>query len=231
MILFNWLAGAGYAGGVTPQTISERYPTFVTPAGYAFTIWGLIYFGMAVFSIYQLLSKNAGRFRGIRSLYILSCAANCAWLYFWLQDQILVCLFIMAVLLAALLFINIRVRNTGTAGEFWFVKAPFGIYFGWVTVAAMVNFVVALKYLGVTMPESAEINLGTGLILLAAAFGALASVKLTNYFYPLAIAWAVTAIAVGQSKHVLIVVAAALACVVSLFSALSFVLKAKSSDT
>lgn len=230
MIVFNWLAGAGYAGGVTPEMISAKYQTFVTPAGYAFTIWSLIYFGMAVFSIYQALPKTVERFRGVRSLYILSCAANCAWLYFWLGGQIPACLFIIAVLLAALLLINIRLRNTETSGEFWLAKAPFGIYFGWVTVAAMVNFVVLLKYLGVTMPESAETNLGSVLILLAAAFGALASVKLTNYFYPLAIAWAVTAIAVGQSAHLLIVVAAAMACIVSLFAALSFVLKATSQN-
>jgi len=235
MIVFNWLSATGYIGGVTPEMISDKYQTFVTPAGYAFTIWSLIYFGMIVFSIYQLFSKaapakNAERFRGVRSLYILSCAANCAWIYFWHQDQILICLFIIAVLLTALLLINIKLRNAETNNEFWLTKAPFGIYFGWVTVAAMVNFVIALKYLNVAMPDSAAMTLGAVLILLAAALGTIVSVKLTNYTYPLAIAWAVTAIAVKQSSHVLIVVAAAVACIVSLFAALSFVLKAKSSE-
>ncbi len=231
MIVFNWLSAAGYLAGVTPETVSDKYPTFVTPAGYGFSIWSLIYFGMAVFSIYQAMPKTGERFRAVRSLYILSCAANCAWMYFWLRDQILVCLFSMAALLAALLFINIRLRNTETGGEYWLAKAPFGIYFGWVTVAAMVNFVIALKYLNVAMTDTSAIILGSVLILLAAGLGVIASVKLTNYFYPLAVAWAVTAIAVKQSAHVLIVVAAAAACVVSLFAALSFVLKAKSSET
>jgi hypothetical protein len=232
-IFFNWLAASGYINGVTPETISDKYPTFATPAGYAFTIWSLIYFGMAVFSIYQLnifgaLPKNAERFRGARSLYILSCAANCAWIYFWHNDQILICLFVILALLATLLLINIKIRNAGTNAEFWLVKAPFGMYFGWVTVAAMVNFAVALKYLKVEVSDTAAIALSCIFILLAAFFGVMARIKLGNYLYPLAIAWAVTAIAVKQSGQTLIVVAAAVACIVSLFTALSFVLTEKS---
>lgn len=230
VIVFNWLAATGRVNGVTPEMISDKYPTYVTPAGYAFTIWSLIYFGMIVFSIYQALPKNAERFRSIRSLYILSCAANCAWIFFWHQDQILICLFIILALLATLLLINIKIRDTETNAEFWLVKAPFGIYFGWVTVASIVNFAVALKYLNVAMPDTAAIILSVACILLAAFFGVMVQVKLRNYLYPLAIAWAVTAIAVKQSGQTLIVVAAAITCIVSLFAALSFVLQAQSTE-
>jgi hypothetical protein len=230
VIVFNWLAATGRVNGVTPEMISDKYPTYVTPAGYAFTIWSLIYFGLAAFSIYQALPKNTERFRGIRSLYILNCAANCAWIYFWHQDQILICLFIILALLATLLLINLKIRNTETNGEFWLVKAPFGVYFGWVTVAAMVNFVVALKYLNAAMSGTAEIVMSCVFILLAAFFGVIVRVQLRNYLYPLAIAWAVTAIAVKQSGQTLIVVAAAIACIVSLFTALSFVLTEKQSS-
>lgn len=237
VIFFNWLAASGYVNDVTPEMISDKYPTFITPAGYAFMIWSLIYFGMAVFSIYQLnifgaLPKTGERFRGVRSLYILSCALNCAWIYFWHNDQILICLFVILALLAALLLINVKIQNAGTGArtnaEFWLVKAPFGIYFGWVTVAAMVNFVIVLKYLKVEMSDTAAIVISCIIILLAAFFGVMVRIKLGNYLYPLAIAWAVTAIAVKQSGHVLIVVAAAVACIVSLFTALSFVLTEKS---
>jgi benzodiazapine receptor len=230
VIVFNWLAAGGYVNGVTPEMISDKYPTLVTPAGYAFTIWSLIYFGLAVFSIYQALPKNAERFRGIRSLYILNCAANCAWIFFWHQEQILFCLLVILALLATLLLINIKIKNTETNAEFWLVKAPFGIYFGWVTVAAMVNFAVALKYLNAetfatsTTGTTGAIVLSCVFILLAAFFGVLVRIKLGNYLYPLAVAWAVTAIAVKQSGQTLIVVAAAVACIVSLFAALSFVL-------
>jgi benzodiazapine receptor len=228
VIAFNWLAVTGHVNGVTTEQISDSYPTLLTPAGYAFTIWSLIYFGMVVFSLYQLLPKNAERFRSLRSLYIFSCAANCAWIFFWHQEQIGLCLLVIFGLLIALMMINWKIRNTETFADFWFVKTPFGIYFGWVTVATIVNFAVALKFWGIEMSETNGSIIAGIFIILAAGLGVLVRVKMENYFYPLAIAWAVTAIAVKQSGHAIIVVSAAIACIVSLFVAISFVLTAKS---
>jgi hypothetical protein len=54
--------------------------------------------------------------------------------------------------------------------------------------------------------------------------------KLANYFYPLAIAWALTAIAVKQSGKTLIVAAAAVGVIACLIAALSFVMNMPSSE-
>ena len=228
MIVFNWLASAGYINGVTPQAISDKYPTNITPAGYAFAIWSLIYAGMIAFSIYQLLAANLVRFRGIRSLYIMSCALNCAWIYFWHQEQIAICLAIILGLLAVLLIINIKVREFDSIADSAIVKAAFGIYFGWVTAASLVNFAVLLVYLKVDLGSAAAL-FGVILILFAAALGVLVRIRLTNYFYPLAIAWALTAIAVKQSSQTWIVSAAAAGVIACLIASLSFVMNLNSS--
>lgn len=228
---FNALASAGYVGGVTPEVISNNYPTMITPAGYAFAIWSLIYLGLFAFSIYQLVPANIARFRDIRSLYIMSCALNCAWIFFWHSNQIAVCLAVIAALLLTLLLINIKLRGTLTLGDTWAAKVPFGIYFGWVTAATLVNFAVLLRYLGVQMSPTAATITGVTLILLAAAMGVLVRIKLSNYVYPLAIAWALTAIAVKQSGQTLIVAAAAIGVIACLIACLSFVLNLPSSET
>src|SRR5688500_8301187 len=98
-IAYNGLAAAGSVNGVTPAQISDKYPTVLTPAGYAFSIWTLIYIGLVAFSLYQLMPKNLARFRSVRSLYVMSCALNCAWIYFWHHDQIWVCLILILTLL------------------------------------------------------------------------------------------------------------------------------------
>ncbi|MFP5281856.1 MAG: hypothetical protein ACLGIF_00210, partial [Actinomycetes bacterium] len=41
--------------------ISDAYPTPITPAGYAFSIWGLIYAAALVLAVYQLLPRQRGR--------------------------------------------------------------------------------------------------------------------------------------------------------------------------
>lgn len=230
VIVFNWLAGIGYLGGIDPGAISDKYPTRITPAGYAFAIWSLIYTGLIAFSIYQFLPKNRERFRSVRTVYIASCAANCAWLYFWHHEAILICLGIIAVLMATLAFINIKLQNTESNGEYWLAKVPFGIYFGWITVATILNATVALIYLNVRVTDSTASFFGAALILIAAALGVIIRWKMKNYFYPLAVAWALTAIAVKQSGQTLIVASAAVGVIASLIASLSFVMHMKSSD-
>ena len=117
-IIFNWLAATGRIGGITPGSISDRYPTLITPADYSFTIWSLIYLGMAAFSVYQLLPANLSRFRSLRSMYITTCALNCGWLYFWLNGQIAVCLILMTLLWFVLLMIDLRFRETDDLKEY-----------------------------------------------------------------------------------------------------------------
>jgi len=231
MIFFNYLAATGSLGGIETGAVSDKYPTRVTPAGYAFTIWSLIYFGLIVFSIYQALPKNAGRFRSIRSVYILSCAANCAWLYFWHQETILISVLMIFLLLGTLIFINVKLQTTETNGEFWLAKFPFGIYFGWVTAAAIVNAAVALVYSGVQFSDTAVERTGAALILAATALGIIVRFKLNNVFYPLAIAWALTAIAVKQSGQTLIVASAAVCVNILLIAALTFLINLRSSSS
>lgn len=229
VIAFNWLAATGRLGTDT-AAISAKYPTLLTPAGYAFSIWSLIYLGMIVFSIYQLLPANLARFRAVRSLYIFSCALNCAWLYFWHLDQIVVCFVVILAFAATLLLISYQLKDPESLVDRWTAKEPFGLYFGWVTAAMLVNFSVMLKALHVEFSDGVETSFAVAMILLAAVFAILVRYKLRTYTYPLAVAWALTAIAVKQSGHTLVVTAAAVGVIACLIASISFVLNLHSSD-
>ena len=230
-ISFNALAAMGYINGVTPETVSSKYPTVLTPAGYAFSIWSLIYFGLVVFSIYQLLPANRERYRDIRSIYIVSCVLNCGWIYFWHNDRIAVCLGLIVLLAATLAYLCLKVKATQTPGELWGVKAPFGLYAGWVTTASLVNFMVMLSYLGVDMPTGTANMIGIVCIAAAAVFAVLGRVFLTNYIFPLAVAWGLAAIAIKQSGNTPIVVAAVIGVVVGLITAMTFVVNLPDSES
>lgn len=230
-IVFNGLAAAGYVNGVTPEAISNKYPTVLTPAGYAFTIWSLIYVGMIAFSIYQLLPANLLRFRSIRSVYIASCVLNCAWIYFWHREQIGICLVLILALVLTLLLINMKFKAPDSLRTALFTKAPFGIYFGWVTSAAIVNFAVFLAYSGVNMSSRMSAVFGSVCIVLAAGLAVIVRWKLANYLYAVAVAWALTAIAVKQSGNTAIVIAAAFGAVTCLVTAGSVVTNLKDSTS
>jgi TspO/MBR family protein len=229
MIAFNWLAATGRISGVTPELISARHATPLTPAPYVFTIWSLICVGMIAFSILQVMPTHMVRFRSIRSLYIFSAALNCAWLYFWLADQMAICLVILVALFAVLLMINVNLRTTESPAEYWLVKGPFGLYFGWISVALFLNLAIVLSQYGIA--ESMMNVTAIVSILIAAGFGILARASLANYFYSLAVAWGLTAIAVKQSGHTAVVATCAAGVIACLITALSFVVNLPSSTT
>lgn len=223
VIAMNALATTGYIGGVTPEIISDKYPTFVTPAGYAFSIWGWIYLGLIIFSVYQALPSKFEKFAKMRTLYLISCLLNCLWLYFWHHEQITVSLLVILTLLASLAFINLTLERENNL----LARFVFGLYFGWVTVASIVNATITLLFNGVRASDEIGIWSAVGLIIVAAVIGVFLRHKLPNIAYPIAIAWALTAIAVKQSGKTAIVVVAGIAVIALLISAFSFVVTAQ----
>lgn len=223
VIFINWLATTGYIGGVTPEVISDKYPTFLTPSGYAFSIWGWIYLGLIIFSILQAFPANLQKFFRIRIFYITSCLVNCAWIYFWHHDQIFLSLLVILSLLTILAVINLNLERENNL----FTRIVFGIYFGWVSVASVVNGAVLLKANGVNFGENAEIWLASLVIAIVSVIGIFVRHKLPNIAYPIAIAWAITAIAVKQSGKTAIVFTAGIGVIALLISALSFVITAQ----
>ncbi len=226
-IFYNGLAASGMVNGVSPSEISDRYQTVLTPAGYAFSIWTLIYIGMMAFSIYQLMPRNLARFQFVRSLYVVSCVLNCVWIYFWHHDQIAICLVVILALVATVMMIVRQFSVDSVPGGALFTKIPFGIYAGWVTAASLVNFVVFLDFMGVSFGSATWNAIGAALILFAAGVAAAVRWKLKNYIFPMSIAWAATAIAVKQSGNTAIVVAAAVCVIICLILTLSFVMDQK----
>jgi hypothetical protein len=83
VIAVNGLANALPLNGQTTGEISDRFDVFFVPAGYVFSIWGVIYLALLGFTIYQALpaQRDNPRLHRIGYLYALSCAANIAWLF------------------------------------------------------------------------------------------------------------------------------------------------------
>src|SRR5687768_3551698 len=90
-IAINYLSNTGLLNGNTMATISGRYSNYFTPAGYAFSIWGLIYLGLIGFVFYSwrsLSDKNNQLLSNIGWWFIVSCIANSMWVVVWLYDQL-----------------------------------------------------------------------------------------------------------------------------------------------
>jgi hypothetical protein len=132
--------------------VSDSFDVFFVPAGYVFSIWGLIYILLIAFTIYQALpaQKDQPVLKNIRGWYVIGCLANSIWIFMWHYLQFNLTILLMAILLVSLILIYIRLRNADAAetstGMRWFVQLPFSVYLGWITVATIANATDVLDF-------------------------------------------------------------------------------------
>jgi len=129
--------------GLNTGEISARYPTGFTPAGWVFSIWGLIYLGLIAFGVFaaRVPPERMARVRSIEPAYLVSCAANAIWIFMWHYGRILESVALMLVLLMSLIVVYVRLQSTqaASAGERLCVDMPFSLYLGWITTAVLAN--------------------------------------------------------------------------------------------
>jgi benzodiazapine receptor len=210
-IAVNALATLLPLNGQTTGAISDRYPVLVTPAGYVFGIWGLIYLGLVVYAVYQALPAQRENpvLRAIAPWFLLSCAANIGWIFLWHYNLILLTLPMMLALLGSLLLIFARLRRSDqTLAERWLVRAPFSIYAGWITVATIVNVAVVLYQSGIVIEGPAAALLAAGVLAVGGAIAVGIALSLGDWLYALVIVWAYIGIGEKQSGAPLVVWAA-----------------------
>lgn len=202
-IIFNIIANALPLNNLNTGEISDRFQIFFVPAGYVFSIWGLIYLGLIAYAIYQVLpaQRDNPRLQSIAYVFILSCLANISWLFLWHYEIFEFTLVAMLVLLFSLIAIYLRLdigRSEVSAGEKWAVHIPFSIYLGWITVATIANTTQLLYYLnwngwGISPEIWAVIMLAAGVVI-----SALMSLTRADIAYSLVLVWAFIGIA---DKH------------------------------
>ncbi|MGB9799805.1 MAG: tryptophan-rich sensory protein [Thermanaerothrix sp.] len=213
-IVINGLANALPFNNLTTGEISDRFQVYFVPAGYVFSIWGLIYLGLIAFAVFQALpaQRENPRLRAIFPWFVLASLANITWLFFWHYEQFVLTLPAMLTLLISLIVIYLRLgigRSTVSAAERWVTHAPFSLYLGWISVATIANVTDVLYYLGWNggglAPEVwAVIMLGV-----VVALAALMAWARRDVIYLLVFVWALAGIAVKQSATPLVADAAA----------------------
>ena len=153
MVVVNGLATALPLNGQNTGEISDRFRVFFVPAGYVFSIWGLIYLALLGFTVYQAMpsQRENPRLRRIGYLFALSSLANLVWIFLWHYNFFPLTLIVMLGLLACLIAIYLRLdigRAQVSTVERWLINVPFSIYLGWITVATIANATSLLYYLG-----------------------------------------------------------------------------------
>lgn len=220
MIVVNSLAGGTtLIGGRNTADVSAAFPTLITPAGYTFSIWGIIYALLAAFIIYQFLPKHRqdGFNRRVSYFFILSSLFNILWLFLWQYEYIAASVLLIFALLAALIIIYLRLnvgRSKAIRGEKLWVHLPFSVYLGWITIASIADVssaLVSINWTGLGLPPSTWAQL---VVVVALGITLLVLGTRRDPAYGLVVVWALIGITSNQLGHAEVVLVTEVSAVV-----------------
>lgn len=178
---------------------SDAVRTLITPAGWAFSIWGLLYLGSMLFAIYQALpgQRNDPLVAQLRWPAAGAFLGNALWAaYTQVAGLTVISVAIIVCTLLCLLTAYRRISDWKpdfTSGQRWLAVLPLSALAAWLTAATIVNIAAALRFHGVELENGAVV---TALVVLVG--GIIAAAALIrgggNLPFALVFLWALAAI-------------------------------------
>lgn len=182
------------------REVSDRYFNALTPANYAFAIWGPIFLGALALSLYQALpaQRNSRRLDTLGWPLTVSYLATALWPLAFLDGQLGLSLLLMVLMLLGLATCYVRATDAAALpGQprppafDWLVRLPTALFFGWITAATFVNTALWLLRRGVSELGGLSNELwAAALLLVAAGVGAFIVRRSKEVAYGLVLIWA-----------------------------------------
>lgn len=199
MLTVNALSSILPINGVTPKEVSDRYPNLFVPAPLTFSIWGVIYILVILYTLYQfgLFRKreeaiNATLLSRTGIVFIVSSVLNLSWVIAWHYGLLTISFLILALFLITMIDMRqiIHAQEPLSRKERWFVRLPFSVYFGWVTVATIAGataLLVGNGFGGLGISEAVWTIL---ILFVGAAIGIITALKFRDIAYLAVFVWA-----------------------------------------
>lgn len=194
MALVNYLGATGVINGLSQKEVSLKYPTLITPAGFTFSIWGIIYFLILLTFLIAFIKKNDPRTKefidNISPLFILSSFFNILWIILFSYEKIGASVIVILALLISLMLILDKIKKNRKNIIYLLPTLSFSVYAGWLFIASIVNvaaLLVKIKWSAMGIDP----GLWSAIILCAAVVFVLAYVFLKkNALFPISLIWA-----------------------------------------
>jgi hypothetical protein len=228
MLFVNIASNTGFFSRLTVGDVSHKYDTLFAPAGYAFSIWGLLFLLAICFVIFQwfLLVKNDPKsFISKTGIWFaLSNIFNAAWVYLWIHEMTGWCVILILLLLISLIILTVRLRlelDDEPVRTIFFVWWPITFYLGWImvaTIACISSWLVSNNWNGFNLPQNVWTII---MIAIAVIFYFALTFKRNMREASLIGIWAFIAIAVRQwDAHLDVAAAAIIASVILAFASM-----------
>mmetsp|Transcript_11045 Transcript_11045/g.17144 ORF Transcript_11045/g.17144 Transcript_11045/m.17144 type:complete len:293 (-) Transcript_11045:386-1264(-) len=194
-------ANNGYGYGKSVTEISDEYPTIITPPGWAFAIWGIIFTLEGIFSVWQLCQSQNNRVLSevVGPWWICACLFQTAWNFIAAGELFIIAAFALGGISSCLAVMCLQGADAKmTVAEYILVKVTFGIHAGWTCIATFLSFNVVAVARDVS--SHGQLALAIVSLALVLVIGIFVGVVKRNVAYSLALGWGVFAISQNQNQ-------------------------------
>jgi hypothetical protein len=211
VIAVNALANILPINGYNTGQISAFYPNAFVPAGFTFSIWGVIYLLLLFYTIgftYYTLKQeqNPKAFALIERIniyFLLTCVFNMSWIVAWHYLQIELSLVIMLLFLITLIQLFLKSNTIArdlTLTQRFILQTPFIVYLGWISVATIANTTALLVAYKWTALSIAHVYWSASMILIALLLAVWMLLKFKAVPFALVVTWALWGIKASQGS-------------------------------
>jgi hypothetical protein len=187
VLMFNFLANALPLGGKQTGQVSAEYPTLFTPAGFTFSIWGIIYFLQAVYLFRKWsLTRKGDQIPG-GEWFVLSSILNICWLFAWHYGYLGISMLIMAGFLLVLIRWYSITFSSYRQKPYLLLWLPASVYLAWICVATIANASIFLVSLGGLLQPAIWT---AAMLFIAAGIGVFFLFRYRDLAFVLVILWA-----------------------------------------
>ncbi|KAI8825902.1 uncharacterized protein EV422DRAFT_514614 [Fimicolochytrium jonesii] len=199
-----------------------KHQTYLTPAPFAFAIWGLIHFLFFGFVVWQWFAPKEESdeivVNGYGSWFIIAGLLTSLWHNNWESGHLVISLIILLFASGSVtsIYYQLQSRPAKTPIEHLFVHAPVSLFHGWLVFITWLNiFAIFTKVADPAHPNLLH-RILVFLVLLKLAFTAMGYTELKNNAHgdiagAFAITWALIAVGVGQESKFITISALVLA--------------------
>lgn len=203
-IFFNYYTNAFPLNGQTVGDVSNEYPTLFTPAGYAFSIWGLIYLTLLIYAVYQLLpdQRKNNIYERLSLPFIFINIFSILWLVLFIYEYMAVSTIAIIMMLICAIFLYGKSKEMTLSHKVsqW-VTIPFGLYLGWLSVATIANISILLSSIGWNEEMLGETTWAIIILTITFMLALFISWKFSDTIYPMVVVWAFFAIYVARIQE------------------------------
>lgn len=226
LIAFAVMIFLNYWSATNVGIVANQDPALIQPAGYAFSIWGIIYILTFIWIIRLFFNRQKAQqvVDRLSFLPVINFLLNGFWIIAFTQEWLLISTIIIALLLINLVTIYTRLSDINS--RHWLDRLPFSIYFAWVTVATIVN--IFTWFIGADIDSFiglSELSWTNIMLVVASLLMGYIAFRYKDIAFPLVFIWSYVAIIIENQFNDISLAVILIICIIAQLASASLLMR------